>query len=312
MSDDLPSAQRIWELAEQAVRIETALRFERGEPYKEAGKIARTLNHSEKRMFETMLGDGYAGYKNEQEISRQEFGPSGPDQNWSGTGQGEPLRQVSEQDRVLRAAAHDLDGRIQRLHEGLRDTSEDSYATRNELRDEIAQFSHFIHQVRSAAPGKIVDLTERIVDYGYDPEAAASDFMCGLEYVSDSQRAKDVYESCIEQIKPVIENLERSGIRVETGVIAIEPPDYDDYESDLNLDGPERRTPIGRENDVAGLMESECELGVAPRAAQSTFYTVKVVRLLREASAVSEIQSASERVIPTQVKQTTQDMEIGL
>ena len=75
MSDDLPSAQRIWELAEQAVNIETALRFERGEPYKEAGKIARTLNHSEKRMFETMLGDGYAGYKNEQEISRQEFGP---------------------------------------------------------------------------------------------------------------------------------------------------------------------------------------------------------------------------------------------
>jgi hypothetical protein len=44
--------------------------------------------------------------------------------------------------------------------------------------------------VKSAEPGEIVDLTEKIVDYGYDPEAAAGDFMCGLEYVSDFERAK--------------------------------------------------------------------------------------------------------------------------
>jgi hypothetical protein len=85
MSDDLPSAKRIWELAEQAVNIEIAQLFEWGEPYKEADKIASTLNPSEKRMFETMLGEDYADYKSEREISRQEFGPSGPvpmDRKW--------------------------------------------------------------------------------------------------------------------------------------------------------------------------------------------------------------------------------------
>jgi hypothetical protein len=58
--------------------------------------------------------------------------------------------------------------------------------------------------VKSAEPGEIVDLTEKIVDYGYDPEAAAGDFMCGLEYVSDFERAKMVYESCIHEIRPII------------------------------------------------------------------------------------------------------------
>ena len=53
--------------------------------------------------------------------------------------------------------------------------------------------------MKSAEPGEIVDLTEKIVDYGYDPEAATGDFMCGLEYVSDFERAKMVYESCIHE-----------------------------------------------------------------------------------------------------------------
>jgi hypothetical protein len=64
---------------------------------------------------------------------------------------------------------------------------------------EIVQFGEFLHRVKSAEPGEIVDLTEKIVDYGYDPEAAAGDFMCGLEYVSDFERAKMVYESCIHE-----------------------------------------------------------------------------------------------------------------
>ena len=110
-----------------------------------------------------------------------------------------------------------------RLHEGLLDTSEDSYATRNEFRAEIAQFGRFLHSVKSAEPGETLNLTQKIVDYGYDPEAAACDHMCGLEYVSDFERAKTVYESCIWEISPIIENLEAAGIRVETGVISMAP-----------------------------------------------------------------------------------------
>jgi hypothetical protein len=128
---------------------------------------------------------------------------------------------------VLGAVVHELRGRVDRLDEWLRDTSEDSYATQNELRDEIAQMKQFIHRVEAAIPGgESVNLSRQIVDYGYDAEAAACDRRCGLEYVSDFECAKGVYEDCIWRIKPLIENLERVGIRVETGVIAIDPPEH--------------------------------------------------------------------------------------
>jgi hypothetical protein len=60
--------------------------------------------------------------------------------------------------------------------------------------------------------------------------------MCGLEYVSDFERAKTVYESSIEQIQPVIESLERAGIRVETGVISMAPPERDETMYDVEME----------------------------------------------------------------------------
>jgi exonuclease VII small subunit len=129
-------------------------------------------------------------------------------------------------DAELAAAESALDNLIQCRREQLDNTSEDSYATRNELRDEIAQLGQFLQKVKSAELGEVLDFTRKIADYGYDPEAAASDAACGLEYVSNFQRAKEVYESCLDEISPIIENLERAGIRVETGVTSIAPPDY--------------------------------------------------------------------------------------
>ena len=129
-----------------------------------------------------------------------------------------------------------FDHLIQRLHEDLLDTSEDSYATRNELRAEIAQFGRFLHSVKSAEPGETLNLTQKIVDYGYDPEAAACDHVCGLEYVSDFERAKTVYESCIWEISPIIENLEAAGMRVETGVISMAPPERDETMYDVEME----------------------------------------------------------------------------
>lgn len=141
-----------------------------------------------------------------------------------------------EQNLALRAAEYGLRDHVQLLDARLRDTSEESYATRNELRDEIVQFKQFIHGLETAIPGKGLDFTRQIVDYGYDPEQAASDRMCGLEYVSDFERAKTVYESSIEQIQPVIESLERAGIRVETGVISMAPPERDETMYDVEME----------------------------------------------------------------------------
>jgi predicted Fe-Mo cluster-binding NifX family protein len=203
MIDDIPSGKRIWELASEAIRIEATAYNEditKEEVYssilsRNADSIEKTLAPNERQFFETVL-DVVCGT-------------------------------VGHED-ALNAVAQEIDSLIHRLDERLADTSEDSYATRNELREEIAQFRQISHEVRSAPLGKSVDLTERIVDYGYDAEAAAADRMCGLEYVSDFQRAIEVYESAIEKIKPLIEKLQRAGIEVKTGVIAVEPPDYED------------------------------------------------------------------------------------
>jgi hypothetical protein len=130
-----------------------------------------------------------------------------------------------EQDRTLRLAATKLGNIIKGLEDRLDETSEDSYATRNELRDKISQFSQFQEQVIRTTPGKPVDLTAEITDYGYDAEAAASDRMCGLDYVSDYEREKEVYESSMEQIERLIEELKRTGLVVKSGVITVDPPD---------------------------------------------------------------------------------------
>jgi hypothetical protein len=136
----------------------------------------------------------------------------------------------------LAAAERALDDLIHRRRDRLDRASEDSYATRNELWDDIAQFGRFLHSVKSAEPGETLNLTQKIVDYGYDPEAAASDHECGLEYVSDFNHAKGVYESCIWEISPMIENLEAAGIRVETGVISMAPPERDEATYDVEME----------------------------------------------------------------------------
>lgn len=136
----------------------------------------------------------------------------------------------------LAAAERALDDLIHRRREQLDRASEDSYATRNELWDDIAQFGRFLHSVKSSEPGETLNLTEEIVDYGYDPEAAAADHECGLEYVSDFNRTKGVYESCIGEISPIVENLEAAGIRVETGMISMAPPERDETMYDVEME----------------------------------------------------------------------------
>ena len=146
-------------------------------------------------------------------------------------------------DAIYEGVTNELKKRIEGLEERLRDTSEDSYATRNELRDKIGQMNQFMHWVEGPKENvDVVDLTREIVDYGYDPEAAACDRMCGLEHLSDFDRAKGVYESAIFEIQPLIDQLQGAGVSVRTGVVSVAPPQYDprpdleqEYRQDLGF-----------------------------------------------------------------------------
>lgn len=239
---DLPSGDRIWELASEAVRIENSAKESGGLSYElfevrlnlEADRAMRTMDPVERQFFATCFRGVYTPPEQRGEEWQSEQDKAKELREISAVPAGDEVKKTLVAELV--SAERAFDHHIQRLHERLVDTSEDSYATRNELRAEIAQFGRFLHSVKSAEPGEIVDLTRKIVDYGYDPEAAACDHMCGLEYVSDFERAKTVYESCIWEISPIIETLEAAGMRVETGVISMAPPERDETMYDVEME----------------------------------------------------------------------------
>src|SRR5205823_5739041 len=88
------------------------------------------------------------------------------------------VQQISE----VRSDAQELLAAARKQYEGIDD---DSYASRIEARDTINFLTRFNQKVSIAEPGRTVDLRRTIVDYGYDPEAAAADQSCGLVYVSE-------------------------------------------------------------------------------------------------------------------------------
>ena len=112
------------------------------------------------------------------------------------------------------------------------DTSEDSYATRNDLYSDVEMLNWLAYEIGRTNAGGILDLTIQVKDYGYDHEAAASDASCGLEYVPAIEKRRDLYDSHIGQIGPMIERLKAIGVTVKTGLEVIEP----DMEETENMD----------------------------------------------------------------------------
>jgi hypothetical protein len=132
-------------------------------------------------------------------------------------------------DRQLREPVEwtikEVDAHLVRIQREIDRTPVTPYSNANELRAELKQFRAFSVMLKGASPG-VVDLVTRVADYG-DPD----DFEC----------AKETYESAIDRIGGFIGDMERAGIEVKTGVIAVDPPTYDiendfEYEHDMEIE----------------------------------------------------------------------------
>ncbi|WP_259650245.1 hypothetical protein [Gluconacetobacter diazotrophicus] len=108
------------------------------------------------------------------------------------------------------------------LSDWLDDTSEDSYATRRELRDQMYYVQGLGEAMKEAKAtnSMTVDLSVRYGVYD-DPEGEATAryeaASCGLEYVSDEKREEAEYSSALRGITDAQQALEAAGFTVITG-----------------------------------------------------------------------------------------------
>ena len=129
--------------------------------------------------------------------------------------------------------------RAAKAREKLEGTSEDSYATRNELRDRIEFLNGFLTKIRKAMPGGTVDLSIEAVDHGYDAEEDAADQSCGLEYMPAIERERSAHEMDLASVQDVIRSLRKMGVKVRTDFIAIAAAECD-WDADEQADtGPD-------------------------------------------------------------------------
>lgn len=118
---------------------------------------------------------------------------------------------------------------LQKARERLAGTSEDTYATRNEIHEDISFLTWFAGKIATARPGTTVDLRRTITDYGYDPEEEAADIASGLPYVPQADRVAADYQRRILTLSPLLRRLEGAGVRVKTGIKWVLPKaDFDD------------------------------------------------------------------------------------
>lgn len=124
-----------------------------------------------------------------------------------------------------------------KAREKLEDTSDDSYATQNELRDRIGFLEDFSKKIRKAVPGGTLDLSVQVEDYGYDAEEAAADQSCGLEYVPAIERERSAHAMDLASVQDIINSLRKMGVKVRTEFTVIAPPEmYSEEEEDEQAD----------------------------------------------------------------------------
>ena len=111
-----------------------------------------------------------------------------------------------------------------RRSEGL---AEDSYATRAEAWAETSFYTRFAEHLAAAQPGKPLDLSMTVTDYGFDAEAAETDRMSGTEHVPHVQAAESEHDSRIASVQPLIDRLRAAGVAVDTSFNVVAPRQYD-------------------------------------------------------------------------------------
>jgi len=102
---------------------------------------------------------------------------------------------------------------------------EDSYASRMEARASISFLANFSRQLARAEPGKAIDLSQTVTDYGYDQEAAASCRDCGLDYVPEAESLRNDHEAHLGSAADLIGKLRQAGLEVDTSFHTIAPED---------------------------------------------------------------------------------------
>src|SRR3982751_3547886 len=118
--------------------------------------------------------------------------------------------------------------RLLRAREQYAQLNEESYASRLEVRDQIAFLTNFNQKLAKLNPGSVLDLRRTIIDHGYDHEEAAADQMSGTEYVPEADRKQADYDRNLHGVSKLITRLERAGVRVKVGVRRISPEDREE------------------------------------------------------------------------------------
>ena len=122
------------------------------------------------------------------------------------------VRKAAQQEAVTTIA-----GWIGQLRSELGGTAEDSYTTRNELRDSITDLSRAANAISKPRDGTI-NLSRRVVDYGYDPEVELANRSSWIEPVDDATKARQRHELVIGRLEPIIAKLSEAGFRVDTEI----------------------------------------------------------------------------------------------
>ena len=138
-----------------------------------------------------------------------------------------------EMTTACNAAIAELATRRAAATQELEGTAEDSYATRNEIRGHLAQLTKAWRRVRKALlrGSTTVNLNTNFVDFsdGADEgEGQADARACGLDYVSDTDRAEEEHDAALDAISDIVAALEGSGMTVETSFVVTYPDDEDD------------------------------------------------------------------------------------
>jgi len=127
------------------------------------------------------------------------------------------VRKAAQQEAVTTIA-----GWIGTLRSEFGGTSEDSHTTRTELRDSITDLSRAANAISKPRDGTI-NLSRRVVGYGYDPEVDLADRSSRIEPVDDATKARQRHEMVIARLEPVIAKLSEAGFRVDTEVSSAAP-----------------------------------------------------------------------------------------
>ena len=151
---------------------------------------------------------------------------------------GQPGKGPDAKTATLSEIAAVVDGELARVRAKRAGTSEDSYATLNELHHDAAFLSRLRKGIQGAARTGNVDLSVTFED-DQDPEDEAEDRQEAMahdqEYVPAAIRARDDHEHLVARVQPILDRLTKAGVEVRTGFVVVYP---EERTEDLD-DGPE-------------------------------------------------------------------------